>query len=144
VTTKRKTQIVILALSLGLSIPFSGNLFGGNSGLRLSALQAFYQEYNQDYFGNALPQDTIITVGSLGDNMGMTVLDSRNRWHITIDKYSNPIEKQAEMTLAHEMCHVKLKGTQSLTTDGVLDDHGEAFQSCMLNLAKRGAFKDLW
>ena len=109
-------------------------------GSPVSALQAFYQEYNEDYFGNRLPKNPVITITDLGDNMGESFQTSSGTWHIGIDRRSNPVEKQRDLTLIHEMCHVDLH----VSGINTLDQHGEEFQSCMVRIAKQGGFKELW
>jgi hypothetical protein len=98
-------------------------------------LKTFYSETNANYFNNELIKNPTITTTNLNDAMGHTDIYESGKVHIYIDKFSNPIEKQAEMTLAHEMCHLK---------SGSSFDESAEFQGCMVYLAKLGAFKGIW
>ena len=73
--------------------------------------------------------------------MGRTYFRPDGSSLMLIDRGSNPIEKQAEMTMIHEMCHQE---NYLLKADEGVDGHSLAFQSCMVRLADAGAFRDLW
>ena len=109
----------------------------------LVVLMQDYQEFNEDYFLGQLPKDTRITMGDLSHEMGNTTVDGDGRWHITIDRESNPVERQAELTLLHEQCHIYIHVTKQDEKPD-FDPHGKQFQGCMLDLAHHGAFRLLW
>lgn len=109
-------------------------------------MQAEFDEYNRKYFDNQLENVTVI-VGDLTANtqMGLTTKRKDNSFLITIDRKTNPILKTADLTMLHEMCHVRLDGKMFLAVgESTLDAHGPAHEACMLDLAKQGAMKDLW
>jgi SprT-like family len=100
-------------------------------------LQSWYDGLNEEYFYNRLPR-AAVTWGDLtllGD-MGITMREDK-RFRIIIDRTTNPTRKTAEETVAHELCHVATWEIEST-------DHGQKFQTCMVNLADRGAFENIW
>jgi hypothetical protein len=113
-------------------------------------LAADFARYNKDYFYGALPENTVIAWADLSEykDMGATERLPDGRFLIRIDPKMHAVLRQADMTLLHEMCHVKrdlhIYITVGTTKDDLLDDHGDSFQSCMIDLAKRGACQNLW
>lgn len=107
-------------------------------------LSAAFQEYNHDYFHNELPPNTRIWMHDLTpqDWLGHLEFDPFNqRWTISIDVEAHPTEKQAEMTLVHEMCH---EWDHVHDINEGEDGHNSAHEDCMLSVAKKGGFHDLW
>lgn len=103
-------------------------------------LDPWYQGYNQKYFNNQLPKTVVISY-TLNDNRFMALTDYSNGYfHITFNMKYAESDKQLHFTLLHEMCHIRLLSEQEVE----FDMHGPKFQSCMLDLAKSGAFNDLW
>lgn len=106
-------------------------------------LAGAYLVLNDQYFYGGLPvhKTKIILVNLPDGKMGQAHQNPDDTWVISIDIVSNPIEKQAELTMIHEACHQQdlMRGE-----DEGVDGHGEAFQACMLEKAGRGAFKGLW
>jgi len=107
------------------------------------ALQPWYAWYNIRYFGDSLPQNTIVKWDDLTSRkaMGLTsVIDQR--YVIQIDTVTNLATVTTQESLIHEMCHVWVEeNVEQPLPDG---DHGVAFQDCMMDKAKQGAFHDLW
>lgn len=104
------------------------------AGNRVTNLQRWYDGYNEVYFNNSLPKDTIVAYGETG-HMGLTTKNS-GRYTITISYIWNPDNKEALITLQHEMCHV--------ATYDEFETHGPRWLKCMHNLADRGAMDALW
>jgi hypothetical protein len=104
------------------------------SGQKKINLVDWYNGYNEQYFLNQLPAARV-EWGEMG-NMGITYMGASPL--IVISEKYNPSFREAQMTLLHEMCHVKLSPVL------VFDDHGPEFQQCMHNLANEGAFDELW
>lgn len=107
-------------------------------------LKAAFTDFNSGYFSSALPEsnvDIILTDLSKYDEMGRFSVEDNGRYLIAIDKKYHPLEKEAELTLAHEMCHLNnyVEGV-----DEGFDSHGRMFQRCMLRIANHGGFNDLW
>jgi hypothetical protein len=101
-----------------------------------TVLKQDYLDYNYGYFGNRLPKDTIVMLGPAyaygRENLGLTV--HWNEYIIEINPKYHLTQKQADITLLHEMCHVANWGKY----------HSPEWQACMLDLAEQGAFSDLW
>lgn len=115
-------------------------------------LKSDFLEYNEKYFYGALPANTTVSWADLSewDDMGRTDRRSDGSFIIRVDPKLHAVVKQAQMTLFHEMCHEKnllninvATGTTRVQSEG-LDGHGDAHESCMTELGKKGAFKDLW
>ena len=100
-------------------------------------LQSWYDGLNEEYFMSRLPRASV-TWGDLTalNDMGAT-MHPEDGFVIIIDRKTNPTTKTAEATVAHETCHVS-------TWDLEFDAHGPKFQSCMVNLANKGAFEAIW
>jgi hypothetical protein len=99
-------------------------------------LQTWYVASNEAYFDNKLPYAEVHW-GDLTaiDDMGLTTRHANGEWVIIIDRRTNPTRRVALMTEFHEICHIKVQNDP---------DHGPQFQTCMLNLARAGAFAELW
>jgi hypothetical protein len=105
-------------------------------------LEQKYAIFNQDYFLDQLPTKVNIlwadmTNQDLKGDMGATWIDEAGVRQIRIDRKTNPVSRQAELTLLHEQCHIKVYGRE-------LDMHGIKWQACMVDLAEHGAMHDLW
>lgn len=137
---KLRWKIIIIIFFAMLAV----QLFGAQSD---AALRANFEYFNEQWFDNKLPKDVLVHYSDLTveKEMGVTDLYANGAYVIRIDRKTNPIQKTADFTLLHEMCHVKIGMSSDLTIGKQgLDTHGPLFQSCMLDLAGRGAFKDLW
>jgi hypothetical protein len=110
-------------------------------------LQAQYANYNEWYFGGRLPKDVLVTWDDLPMDKGLYVMGKTyedlagSKFSISIDTKTNIAMATADLTLEHEMCHV---ATYAYVRDHNEDPHGNAFNECMMSLAKEGAMKDLW
>lgn len=107
-------------------------------------LVEFYRVSNEQYFMGGLPgSKTEIKFSDLSVLGDMATIDrySNDTWLIRIDPAMHPTQKQAEMSLFHEMCHQEDKIAGA---DEGLDSHSNAFEVCMLSIAKQGGFKGLW
>lgn len=104
-----------------------------------AVLQQFYADSNEDDFLGQLPKNTHVNFGDLSviNDMGMTYKRDDGSFQIVIDRKSNPVLRQAEMTELHEECHIA-------TWKEEFDAHGIKFQQCMVDKAVHGAFHDLW
>lgn len=105
----------------------------------LCLLQDDYANFNHDYFLGQLPANVNVEWANLGlqNDMGMTWVDESGIRQIRIDRKTNPVIRQAQLTLLHEMCHIKTDGRE-------FDVHGIKWQACMVDLAEHGAMHDLW
>ncbi len=139
---KTRTKILI-AIGLGvLYFLFENYAFAAPS---TNLLQQAYKDFNEQYFMNQLPKDTIVVYGDLTaqHHIGLSWQDGEGRYHIVVDRATNPTENTAFITLFHESCHIKddIREDDKKTD---FDAHGSSFQNCMVNLAQRGAFSTLW
>ena len=98
-------------------------------------LVSWYNGYNEEYFLNQLPAARV-EWGETG-NMGETFCTGDNCLIVISEKY-HPSFREAQLTLFHEMCHIKLRNTL------MFDVHGLKFQECMHTIADQGGFNDLW
>lgn len=103
-------------------------------------LDEWYASYNHAYFQDELPKNTLITYDIHDDRfMALTAYEG-SQYHISFNMKYNFSNKMGRLNLLHELCHVR----QMVEGDEEFDQHGPHFQSCMLGLAKQGAFTDLW
>jgi hypothetical protein len=131
-----KRLIITLFLLAGLLGLCSGKeIVGYKQADQREDLVKWYDGYNEEYFLNQLPSARV-EWGEMG-NMGVTYEEAGGPLIVISEKY-HPSFKEAQMTLLHEMCHVKLRN------DHYFDIHGPPFQQCMHDLANQGAFDDLW
>jgi SprT-like family len=118
------------------------------SGVELPLKQKMYQQYasdNQDYFFNLLPKDVKIVLNpELADIqgnslMGQTRCSENMSCTISLNPAENGNLRTIRFTLMHEECHIYVdkEGTQE-------EEHGPHWQGCMVSLATRGAFHDIW
>lgn len=103
-----------------------------------SQLEIWYDGLNEDYFLGQLPKADVkwgdLTKPSY---VGLTTLSYSGLFEITVDRSTNTTSAEAELTVAHEACHIKTWYVHELS-------HGPKFQNCMVNLANHGAFEGLW
>lgn len=100
-------------------------------------LQGWYETYRRMYFGKDLPDAKVFWTDLPEGLMGQTNKTPEGNFEIRIDRKANPAQKEALMTLLHEMCHVDMWALE-------FDDHGKMWQFDMHRLADEDAFEDLW
>ena len=106
----------------------------------LQAMQASIRDDSEKFFSGGLPVANIkVEWANLNKEnyLGQTVPYPLRHYVIRIDRASNPVWRQARLTELHEECHVYQWETEA-------GGHGPKFDACMLMLAEKGAFKDLW
>jgi hypothetical protein len=104
--------------------------------LSVSQLQATYDSFNEEYFNNSLPKNTVVDYGEYDDDfMGTTQVIAGNRFHIALNESYTSGARNARLTLLHEQCHIK-------TWQQEIDEHGKRWRSCMLSLDAAGAFRE--
>jgi hypothetical protein len=110
-----------------------------------------YRLANEMYFYGGLPgKDTKIflehNLRAADGERAMGLLEEvEGGFRIEVDVETNATEKQAEMSLEHEMCHQYNKVNKIY--DGIDDEgtqHGAGFQACMVMLAQRGGMQGIW
>jgi len=132
--------VFVIWLVLLAAIWFSFRTKHGNGSLTDAQLQRWYEGANEEYFANKLPKNVTVKWGDLSwdNDIGLTQHRPDGSYTITIDPKENPARSEALLTLFHETCHI------ATWNSGFLDVHGPPFQTCMLRLAEKGAFQDLW
>lgn len=108
-------------------------------------LQADFEAYNNEYFGGELPTVSVLYIdegpnADIGDTVCTLSKQSPMICTITINSYDDRNEREADLTLFHETCHVY---TYQHGTDD-FDPHGPHWQACMHQLADEKAFDTLW
>jgi hypothetical protein len=99
-----------------------------------------YDKFNAGWFGDELSHN--VTIGTTDDPnlIGRTdrYVEGENvRWVILENFQYNQTISQADLTLLHEMCHIK-------TWDEPVLSHGPRWVGCMRDLAKAGSMDNLW
>lgn len=122
-----KRLLLLSALTFLLSI----NVFAQ----QCENLQAWYNEYNEQYFGNTLPKDTVVKYKKLKDLMATTSSHDGVHFEVDEDPAYNLAARTAHATLLHEMCHIE--------TWSEPEEHGHRWISCMHRLMKIGAFDNV-
>ena len=95
-----------------------------------------YAEYNELYFDNKLPKDTLID-HSESIQMASTMKMSNGRFHIAFNDKYTLAERVSRSTLLHEQCHIQTWSEQKAA------EHGPRWRTCMLTLDIQGIFRRL-
>ncbi len=108
-------------------------------------LDPWVRGLNEKYFNSELPA-TIVVSHNLHDDRFQALTDTTTEhgvvyYHLMFNPKYNISTKTEQLNLFHELCHVRQMINNEVDS---LDDHGPHWQSCMLELAKKGAFRDLW
>lgn len=96
-------------------------------------LERAFRYYNRKYFNNELPAPPELKL-CWEDTPYMGYYD-RDEEKIALATRDRKYDRVWRFTLLHECCHLALPAGAA---------HGPKFQALMLDLAQRGAFKDLW
>lgn len=104
------------------------------------SLKDDYVHFNNGYFDGKLPDIPVVYKSvenaDIGDTTCQWTSDGDTACSIFVNAYYDRDEREADMTLLHEMCHVAVTPS--------FDQHGPVWQNCMHNLANAGAFDNLW
>lgn len=106
-------------------------------------LYIWYAGYNDQYFGDKLPRDPIIShEKSAPDEVAHTEYNaSQKRFHIVFNTMYPIGERMEHLALQHEMCHIETpEPTEQVAKDG---GHGPEWRTCMLKMEAMGAWRDL-
>ena len=125
--------------------PGGDNLVAGHPP-SVEALTKRYIALNECCFNMELPGgNTVIRIRNLTSENIMGHLDfnegAKYNWIISIDHDAHPFEKQAEATLIHEMCH---QWDHVHDIDEGLDGHNQNHEDCMIRVAHKGGWHDIW
>ena len=106
-------------------------------------LYVWYAGYNDQYFGDKLPRDPIIShERSAPDEVAHTEYNvSQRRFHIVVNTMYPIGSRMEHRALQHEMCHIATPETnEQVIKDG---GHGPEWRTCMLKMEDMGAWRDL-
>jgi len=113
----------------GAPIPTTG-------ALSVSQLRQAYEEFNEEYFANSLPKDTVVDYGEYDFNdMASTQRLPDRRFHIALNESYTGGARVARLMILHEDCHIKTWLQEPAK-------HGKLWRSCMLQLDLQGAFRE--
>lgn len=140
--------VTLLGLGWGLGVVLAPTQAGEHQHYSVAAMQqhvtAQFRHFNDGYFDGKLPKTTVhyAEVPNEQDVIGFSVCDMDDdagptTCEIWVVPHYNIEPMSANLTLAHEMCHVALYGKE-------FDDHGPVWQGCMKRLAVEGAFEGSW
>jgi hypothetical protein len=115
---------------------------GAASSLDRDRMSSWYNGYNEKYFNNELPKDVLITHDLHDDRFSaLTEQYKSGMYHIQFNLKFNQSGREELFTLLHESCHIR----QMSSKEGdEFDQHGPRWESCMHELANKGAFDELW
>ena len=107
------------------------------NGLEHKNLYQLYDGYNDEYFDNKLPKNTVIDWDETGDYMATTNLLPDGRFHIAFNPHYITAMRVARTSMLHEMCHIQTWGELDYQTGR----HGPQWRTCMLGLDAAGAWR---
>lgn len=106
----------------------------------ITGLTLSYAGANDEYFGGKLPKNVTITLDETNSGfMASTMVHSDGTFWIQFNPKYTAAERVANITLLHEMCHIKV--WPQTHDDMFADDHGPLWRGCMLSLDAQGAFR---
>lgn len=103
-------------------------------------LRADFVAFDDEYFGGDLSKNTIVTYIDNGPDADIGDTECNLVCSINVNAYYDRSEKEADMTLLHEMCHADLFTRHEYE----YDPHGPKWEACMHQLADERAFDQLW
>jgi len=105
-------------------------------------LRSWFADFNGEYFGNKLPQNTEVEFASLGNGTDFVVFGATSEqgggYKIQIDNRLRQLgwDRIILATLIHESCHVE--------TYSEIEEHGVQWEKCMHRVADAGGLDKLW
>ncbi len=104
------------------------------SGPQCENPKAWYNAYNETYFDNTLPTDTIVDYAEHTDGILASTKFESGRFHIAFNlKYSRSA-LVVHTFLFHEACHIESWEEEEM--------HGPLWKSCMRRIISRGAITE--
>jgi len=102
---------------------------------RCEGLKVWYDQYNEQYFQNKLPHDTVIDFSEHGPYMATTSTSDGVHFRIAFNEKYAVAARYDHVTLLHEMCHIATPGEEEN------EGHGPRWRTCMLVVEAEGAFR---
>ena len=105
-------------------------------------LRSWFADFNGEYFGNRLPQNTEVEFASLGNGTDFVVFGTTSEqgggYRIQIDDRLRQLgwDRLILATLILESCHVE--------TYSEVAEHGVQWEKCMHRVADAGGLDKLW
>jgi len=133
--TRYKILLVILLAFLWFALTqHSKTPTAVGQGVSQKVLDNTYQEFNEQYFNNRLPKDTIIDYAESGPNIATTDLMSSKRFHIAFNEKYASSERIVREIMLHEQCHIKVwpKDGNWSVEDYQTEFHSKKWRTCML------------
>jgi len=111
----------------------------------VSYLRHLYSVYNEIYLENRIEKNPSISMKENSGFMADTFCEEDGSCVIHFNPKYVAAQRVADLTLLHEMCHVKTWKTDVYTFGGetLQADHGRVWRSCMLELDQVGAFREI-
>jgi len=114
--------------------------------------KSLFDYYNETYFLGQLPNAEVVEediIDSKPNHVFMADTEHAlgGHWYkIRISPTYNPTLNEEVLSISHESCHILIWERYEKEGKGAdyQENHGTAWQNCMLNLAEQGAFKDVW
>lgn len=95
---------------------------------------AWYASYNETYFQNSLPKDTIVDYANHSDGVLAVTTFENGRFRISFNPAYAASAPVVHLFLLHEECHVKTWNEDA--------EHGPEWIACMRDLERQGAIDD--
>lgn len=113
-----------------------GNRESQTSFSRCEGLDAWYRDYNDNYFQNRLPKNTVVDYSEHRDDiMAATSQFDDGRFHIAFNEKYAKSARFAHLLMLHEQCHID--------TWDEKEEHGKRWRACMLVVEFEGAFRGI-
>jgi hypothetical protein len=100
-----------------------------NDGPTVPDLLGFYETYNEEFFQNKLPRNTVVDWSETDSHLMARVRETNGVFHIGLNLKFSSANRIARLMILHEMCHIKYFD----------DSHGPLWRGCMLTLEMEGA-----
>jgi hypothetical protein len=142
----KKRWLVLLIVFLAMLFFYFEHREGSEPSVSATAVRLSYTGANQEYFGNTLPENIMVTMDEHDPKWEASTTKRTDGifWIRFNEKYITS-ERTANLILLHEMCHVKVwdrTHEDPSKFDGDKDGgHNEIWRSCMLELDAQGAFR---
>ena len=111
---------------------------------------ALYQSANEMYFNGELPKNVPVYAAESYDADGKKVIAithhpiGTHQYEMELSPSLNPTLNYELFSIYHEACHISVMEEAENSNEPMPEPHGSRWQHCMLGLATRGAFHDIW
>ena len=111
----------------------------------MAYMKKLYAIYNEGYFQNRLPKDTIIDMSESNPNYMASTICNDDVCEIHFNQEYVVAARTAQLVMLHEACHVKTWNKDVATFGNATEqvDHGRHWRACMLELDVEGANREI-